>query len=676
MRKLAFSKLLLIVAAVPLLAMVVFAGVLTYENWSRYGDLTRASSLLRLAVASSRFSGMAMPGEGAVTREFLGGGDKTKLDAQRRVTDDFYRGMREAAAANVVKEAKIDDHLKAIDDRMGEIAALRQKVDAKQATPGEATALYVATAMRGIESIGTMAAAATDATVSRRILALYVTLHFGDGTMSQRGTGQAILQEGQVPPGPYLLLAGGVTRQTVFGKLFRDVAAPEVVKVYDTFDGANGRELQALRELALKNSGTAASPAQVKRWLELNGELTGVLMKIFAMSADLISAEAEQMLSAAWRGSMMYAGVSLALAVLVVLMSWMILHMLRGLLGGLTGTMEALGNRKLDITVPSVERGDEIGVLARAAENFRANLVRIEALEAEQKETEARAAAQRKADMHSLADRFEKAVGNIVEAVSSSATELEASASTLTHSAESTQQLSTVVAGASEQASHNVQSVASATHELSASVTEISRQVHESSKVSVEAVKQAERTDARISELSQAAGRIGDVVKLITAIAEQTNLLALNATIEAARAGEAGRGFAVVASEVKSLAMQTANATEEIGTHIAGMQKATSDSVAAIKEISATIGHISEIAGTIAAAVEEQGAATQEISRNVEQAAKGTAHVAENISAVNRGASETGSASSQVLSAATALSSEGNKLKLEVDKFLATVRAA
>ena len=189
-------------------------------------------------------------------------------------------------------------------------------------------------------------------------------------------------------------------------------------------------------------------------------------------------------------------------------------------------------------------------------------------------------------------------------------------------------------------------------------------------------MKQAERTDARISELSQAAGRIGDVVKLITAIAEQTNLLALNATIEAARAGEAGRGFAVVASEVKSLAMQTAKATEEIGTHIAGMQKATSDSVAAIKEISATIGHISEIAGTIAAAVEEQGAATQEISRNVEEAAKGTAHVAENIVSVNRGANETGSASSQVLSAATALSGEGNKLKLEVDKFLATVRAA
>jgi methyl-accepting chemotaxis protein len=189
-------------------------------------------------------------------------------------------------------------------------------------------------------------------------------------------------------------------------------------------------------------------------------------------------------------------------------------------------------------------------------------------------------------------------------------------------------------------------------------------------------VTQAQQTDDRINELSQAAGRIGDVVKLITAVAEQTNLLALNATIEAARAGEAGRGFAVVAQEVKTLAAQTAKATDEISTQIAGMQTATQVSVTAIKEIGSTIGRISEIATTIASAVEEQGAATQEIARNVQQAAAGTTQVASNIVEVNRGAGETGSASSQVLSSAQALSAEGNKLKDEVNKFLATVRAA
>jgi methyl-accepting chemotaxis protein len=211
---------------------------------------------------------------------------------------------------------------------------------------------------------------------------------------------------------------------------------------------------------------------------------------------------------------------------------------------------------------------------------------------------------------------------------------------------------------------------------MAASVSEISRQVQESSRIATEAVSQAQKTDARISGLSQAAGRIGDVVKLITAIAEQTNLLALNATIEAARAGEAGKGFAVVAQEVKQLASQTAKATDEIRGQIAGMQTATQESVGAIKEIGETIARISQIATTVAAAVEEQGASTHEIARNIQQAAQGTAQVTGNISEVTRGASETGSASSQLLTSARGLANESNDLKMQVAKFLATVRAA
>jgi methyl-accepting chemotaxis protein len=345
-------------------------------------------------------------------------------------------------------------------------------------------------------------------------------------------------------------------------------------------------------------------------------------------------------------------------------------------LGSITGTMQRLVAGEKGIAVPGTDRKDEIGSMARAVQVFKENNEEMDRLREEQKEADIRAVAQRKADMHKLADEFQAAVGNIVETVSSASTELEAAAGTLTKTAEVTQELSGTVAAASEQASANVQSVASATEEMTSSVNEISRQVQESSKIASEAVKQAQQTDSRINALSQAAGRIGDVVKLITAIAEQTNLLALNATIEAARAGEAGRGFAVVASEVKALAAQTGKATEEISAQIAGMQTATQESVASIKEIGGTIGRISEIASTIAAAVEEQGAATQEIARNVGEAAKGTQQVASNITDVNRGAGETGSASAQVLSSAQSLSSESNHLKAEVDKFLMTVRAA
>jgi methyl-accepting chemotaxis protein len=393
--------------------------------------------------------------------------------------------------------------------------------------------------------------------------------------------------------------------------------------------------------------------------------------------------------------------VAIALAALVfgILVSLLISRGIVKPVTGLTGGMRQLAGGDFGIVLPGLEREDEVGEMARAVETFKVTLANKARREAEEKaeadlrateaqhEAHAReaarqraaqehAAADRKAAMNRIADEFEKAVGRIVDNVSTASTELEAAAGTLTKTAETTQQLATVVAAASEEASSNVQSVASATEEMTGSVDEIGRQVQESSNIANEAVRQAQKTDSRINELSQAASRIGDVVKLITAIAEQTNLLALNATIEAARAGEAGKGFAVVANEVKALAAQTAKATGDIGAQIAGMQGATNDSVTAIKEIGGTIAHISQIAAAIAAAVEEQGAATAEISRNVQEAAKGTSQVAGNITSVNRGASETGSASAQVLTSAQSLASESNHLKVEVRKFLETVRAA
>jgi methyl-accepting chemotaxis protein len=339
--------------------------------------------------------------------------------------------------------------------------------------------------------------------------------------------------------------------------------------------------------------------------------------------------------------------------------------------------MQELAEGNFGVVLPGLGRKDEIGDMAQAVETFKVKAEQKARAEAQAKMTQDQLAAeQRKRDMIKLADDFEGAVGEIIETVSSASTELEASAGTLTATAERSQELTTMVAAASEEASTNVQSVASATEEMASSVNEISRQVQTSASIASEAVGQARKTNDRVAELAQAASRIGDVVELINTIAGQTNLLALNATIEAARAGEAGRGFAVVASEVKALAEQTAKATGEISQQITGIQAATQDSVTAIKEIGDTIGRMSEIASTIAAAVEEQGAATQEISRNVQQAAQGTQQVSANITDVQRGATEAGSASSQVFSAAQSLSRDSNRLKVEVGKFLNTVRAA
>jgi methyl-accepting chemotaxis protein len=337
--------------------------------------------------------------------------------------------------------------------------------------------------------------------------------------------------------------------------------------------------------------------------------------------------------------------------------------------------MKALGEGDLTAEVPHQGEKTEIGTMADTLQVFKEALIAKKAAD-EAAAADAEAKIQRGQRVDRITRDFETLIGEMVESLSSSSTELEAAANTLTSTAELTGRTSGSAATASQEVSSNVQSVAIATEEITSSVAEIGRQVQESSRIANEAVRQAQKTDTSIAELSQAAARIGDVVKLITAVAEQTNLLALNATIEAARAGEAGRGFAVVASEVKALAAQTAKATDEISAQIAGMQSATQESVATIKEIGTTINMISEISSSIAAAVEEQGAATQEIARNVQYAAQRSGEVASSIADVSRGAGETGAASGQVLSSAQMLSSDSSRLKLEVEKFLTTVRAA
>ncbi|MCD0419740.1 CHASE3 domain-containing protein [Rubrivivax sp. JA1024] len=397
---------------------------------------------------------------------------------------------------------------------------------------------------------------------------------------------------------------------------------------------------------------------------------------LVAAEASLLSVRAE---AAAAALSSSYTAIIVSAVVMVVIIVAGLLFLGRAVTRGIvdmTAAMGRLAQNDLSVDVPHAERRDEVGKMAAAVQVFKDNAIRVRQLEAEQQEAERRQAEQRRSEMMKMANGFEAAVGEIVNTVSSASTELEASASTLTQAADRAQHLSSTVAAASEEASTNVQSVASATEELSSSISEISRQVQDSARIAANAVNQARTTDDRVSELSKAATRIGDIIELINTIAGQTNLLALNATIEAARAGEAGRGFAVVASEVKALAEQTAKATGEISQQISGIQAATNDSVTAIKQITGTIEQLSEIASTIAAAVEEQGAATQEISRNVQQAAQGTQQVSSNVIDVQRGATETGSASAQVLSSAQSLAQDSSRLKGEVSRFLDTVRAA
>jgi methyl-accepting chemotaxis protein len=367
---------------------------------------------------------------------------------------------------------------------------------------------------------------------------------------------------------------------------------------------------------------------------------------------------------------------TLGIAIVAGSIAWIIGRSISRPLNQLGARMQALANGSLDGQIPGLGRGDEVGAMAATVQIFKDNALRIRGLEQAEAQTQARAAAERRAAMEGIASDFERSVNGIVRSVSSAAAGMQTTAQSMTATASDASARAATVSAASDSASTNVGTVAAAAEELSSSVTEISRQVTRSSEIANKAVSDAERTNATVQVLSTGAEKIGEVVKLIHSIAAQTNLLALNATIEAARAGESGRGFAVVASEVKALANQTAKATEEISAQVAAMQASTSDAVSAINGITQTIAQMSEITVSISTSIEQQGEATREIARNIQQVAAGSSEISAHIGGVTTAAAATGSAATDVLSNARELDNQSGMLRNAVGGFLAKVRAA
>jgi methyl-accepting chemotaxis protein len=454
-------------------------------------------------------------------------------------------------------------------------------------------------------------------------------------------------------------------------------ASETVRAAYQRAHANNFEGAPLARRLAVADALSRAAPPGLTlaqaRGLDTPEQVT--IVDLAFVSLDEMIARAET-LSAAARGTLVRASAILLTILLLVAIGFIILFagVVRPI-RRMTDAMKALAAGDAAVVVPAGS-SREIGAMAAAVQVFKDNLIRTRQLEAEAEEARRTAEEQRRAGLRQMAETFEAAVGDVIGQVSGSAAKLQATAQTMTDTAGQTAGRSTAVAAAAEQAAGNVSTVAAAAEELGSSVQEIGRQVQGSAELAKLAATEADQTASLVQELSGAVARIGDVVGLISTIAGQTNLLALNATIEAARAGEAGRGFAVVAAEVKALAEQTGRATDEISGQIARVQDSTGQAVSAIGAITARIREINGVATTIAAAVEEQGAATQEIVRNVGQAAQGTEDVTSNIAGLAGVAEQTGRAAEHVLGDATTLSRQSDHLTAEVERFLAGLQAA
>jgi methyl-accepting chemotaxis protein len=672
---------LAIAIAVPTILLLGFAGYNLYSAWNtwaetsamrvRAGSVAQASALIHELQRERGASGVFLGSKGAQMR--------TELADQRRRTDEKRRLA--AAALEQLGGAAHGQFKSAVGDAQSAIASLearRGEIDGLAIVQPASFQYFTDTIAKIIAVTNETVKLSGHGETAAAVAALVSFVQGKEEAGQERALGAANLAAGKLETSAIIRLQTLAATQKVHFTSFEMSASQEQREFFRrTHSGP-------VVDTVLRNRESLWSGG-------LTGELKGLDAKTWFQTTtgriDLLKTVEDQLsqdmlaltdnVDEAAKGALLTMGGLIAFALLASLAGvFLVTRSISRPLKSLVNVMAKLAAGHTTIDVTGRDRRDEIGAMAGAVQVFKDNMIRARELEKEAEASKVRGEADRKRAMVEMADQFERTVGGIVSTVSNAAVELQSAAQALSSSSSETSHQSTIVAAASEEAAANVRTVSAAAEELSGSVREISRQVSQSANITRKAVQEAEATTTQVSGLSVGAQKIGAIVDLINDIASKTNLLALNATIEAARAGEAGRGFAVVASEVKALAEQTSKATAEITGHISAVQSSTDQAANAILGIGNTIDEINQIATAIAAAVEEQGAATEEIARNVDQAAQGTIEVTRNISGVNRAAETSSASASRVLSSATELAQQSEKLRSEMNRFLATVRAA
>jgi methyl-accepting chemotaxis protein len=690
-------RTILIAAIAILSALQIFAfGQASLDSWQAY---RRTQTTLAFDHAANQFiAGLyEVLLERLATNNALQAPDpvsdaaRQAIEAKRKIVREKYQPA--LAAFRTQEFANRDALLGALDAALAKANEAREQADKaltlpRQQRPEALLKSFVPTLTVSVnESLklwyATMyAAASVEPMLAKLATVKEIGWRMREVSGFERANVAGAIASGTPIPADRLAVNAGTRSQVdILWQMLKNLTADAAIDPQIRQTMANAEELyfKSFRKLAddMKKAGDEGKyPVTASDYVATTNPQIDSLLAVMQAASKASEVRTENMQAAAFR--------SMATSILLLLLSIgicaaSILVVLRRVtipLISLSASMRLLAGGDNSSAVPYLGRQDEMGMMAESVEVFRKSALEMVSLRSEQMQAAKRAEGEKKAAMSVLADSFEASVKGVVQGVSAAATQMQASADAMTRSTDETNQQSSVVATAANQASTNVQTVAAAAEELTASIADIRRQVTQSAKIAERAAEEAERTDNLVQGLADTAQKIGDVIQLINAIASQTNLLALNATIEAARAGEAGRGFAVVASEVKSLAAQTAKATEEIAAQVGAIQDSTGHAVTAIKRIAGTITEVNTIAGAVATAIEQQGAATTEIARNVQEAATGTAEVSSNIVGVTDAVAETGRVSKDVLSAAGALSQQADELRQEVDRFLRSVRAA
>ncbi|WP_338690468.1 methyl-accepting chemotaxis protein [Bradyrhizobium sp. 26S5] len=677
------TKILYRIAFSALLPLFAFAALAIYDisaKWSVRTDIARiqpiaegVGKLSRLVHELQRERGLSsayLGSKGVQMRSELGE-QRKRTDADRTVATSVLAGLKQSGAAELAAAAQ------AAQDGLGQLDPRRTDIDGLAIAPPAAIGYLTDTIGRLITVITGIAKLSSDDDISKSIAAYANLIEGKERAGQERATVAGGIAAGRLEPQLYVRAVGLAAAQESFFSAFRAAASREARELFSrTMSGGAIDTFNAMRK-TVEQGGLAGDFKLLdgKSWFDA----ATVRIDMLKMVADGLAAELSRLMADKKEEATMSLGIIAGLMLLALLVgSLAVLAMassITGPINTLASNMTRLAEGNLDLKVDSTDHGDEIGVMARAVRFFKESMIRSAELAAKDSEAVNQRAA-RAARVGELTNQFHDDIGAVIDAVISASSQLEATAALMNRSAGKTSEQAANVAEATQAASSNMQTVAAATEELSGSVGEIGRQVTQSAQIAQRAAADGRRTNETVQGLSAAAEKIGDVVKLISEIASQTNLLALNATIEAARAGDAGRGFAVVAAEVKTLAEQTAKATDDIRAQIGAIQATSGDVVTAIRCMTVTIDEINEIASSIASAVEEQGAATQEIARNVQHAAKGTGDISANIGAVTGAAEESGAAASQVLGASEELSRQSARMRNQVESFIGRIKAA